>query len=39
MVLDKKELTQIEGGSTGVWLAVGGIAILLLGVFCGFFGK
>lgn len=39
MVLDKKELIKIEGGSSGVWLAIGGIAVLLLGVFCGFFGK
>ena len=39
MVLNKKELMQIEGGSTRAWLAIGGIAVFLLGVFCGFFGK
>ena len=37
MVLSKEELNDIQGGGIGLWLGIGGVAVFLLGVFCGFF--
>lgn len=37
MVLNNQELNEIKGGGTTFWLALGGVAVFLLGVFCGFF--
>ena len=37
MILGNQELSEIQGGGTTFWLALGGVAVFLLGVFCGFF--
>ena len=37
MILSNQELSEIQGGGTTFWLALGGVAVFLLGVFCGFF--
>ena len=39
MVLSNQDLSEVRGGGAGLWLGLGGVAVYLLGVFCGFFGK
>ena len=36
MILSNQELSEIQGGGTTFWLALGGAAVFLLGDFCGF---